>query len=47
VPENWNGSLFIYAHGYSADQRLITPFPPDLTVGNFLGKVNMLIPGVV
>jgi hypothetical protein len=42
VPENWNGSLFIYAHGYSADQRLITPFPPDLTLSNFLGKTNML-----
>jgi hypothetical protein len=42
VPENWNGSLFIYAHGYSADQRLITPFPADLTIGNFLGTVNML-----
>src|SRR5262245_55697776 len=43
VPESWNGSLFIYAHGYSADQRLITPFPPDLTLGNFLdGRVNML-----
>jgi len=43
VPPNWNGSLFIYAHGYSADQRLITPFPPDLTIGNFLdGRVNML-----
>ena len=28
VPANWNGSLFIYAHGYTADQRLIGPIDP-------------------
>jgi pimeloyl-ACP methyl ester carboxylesterase len=42
VPENWNGGLFIYAHGYSADERLVTPFPTDLNPGNFLSKVNTL-----
>src|SRR5262249_2021366 len=25
IPQNWNGSLFIYAHGYSADERLLQP----------------------
>jgi len=47
VPENWNGGLFIYAHGYSADQRLVTPFPTDLNPGNFLSKVNMLFQATV
>jgi hypothetical protein len=42
IPENWNGGLFIYAHGYSADQRLVAPFPSDLTAGNFLQRVNLL-----
>jgi pimeloyl-ACP methyl ester carboxylesterase len=30
VPENWNGGLFIYARGYSADSRIIEPFREDL-----------------
>jgi hypothetical protein len=47
VPENWNGGLFIYAHGYSADQRLVAPFPSDLTAGNFLSKVNLLFQATV
>jgi pimeloyl-ACP methyl ester carboxylesterase len=42
IPENWNGGLFIYAHGYSADQRLVAPFPSDLTPDTFLSKVNVL-----
>jgi pimeloyl-ACP methyl ester carboxylesterase len=42
VPDNWNGSLFIYAHGYSADSRLIQPFPQDLGPANFLEKTNTL-----
>jgi hypothetical protein len=42
VPENWNGGLFIYAHGYSADQRIIAPFPSDLTPGNVLNEVGTL-----
>jgi pimeloyl-ACP methyl ester carboxylesterase len=29
IPENWNGSLFIYAHGYSADERLVQPLQPN------------------
>jgi hypothetical protein len=33
---------FIYAHGYSADQRIVVPFPKDLTPANLLSKVNML-----
>jgi pimeloyl-ACP methyl ester carboxylesterase len=42
IPDNWNGSLFIYAHGYSADERLLQPFPPDLSLANFTGKLNLL-----
>ncbi len=42
IPENWNGGLFIYAHGYSADRRIVAPFPTDLTAANFLSKVNLL-----
>jgi hypothetical protein len=34
VPEEWNGGLFIYAHGYSPDQRTIVPYPTDLTPEN-------------
>ncbi len=29
IPQNWNGSLFIYAHGYSADERLLQPPDPN------------------
>jgi len=47
IPENWNGGLFIYAHGYSADQRIIAPFPPDLTPANFLTKMNMLFQATI
>lgn len=47
VPENWNGGLFIYAHGYSADQRILVPFPADLTPGNFLDKVNLLFQAAI
>src|SRR5258706_4042948 len=47
VPENWNGGLFIYAHGYSADQRLVAPFPTDLNPGNFLSKVNTLFQATI
>src|SRR5262245_16220233 len=28
VPAAWNGSLFIYAHGYTADRRILGPIPP-------------------
>jgi poly(3-hydroxybutyrate) depolymerase len=30
VPEGWNGSLFIYAHGYTADERILAPIPDDI-----------------
>jgi hypothetical protein len=30
VPEDWNGSLFIYAHGYTADERIVRPIPDDI-----------------
>lgn len=43
IPENWNGSLFIYAHGYTADKRFLTPIPPDLTQANFITKLPMLL----
>lgn len=42
IPEDWNGSLFIYAHGYSADRRLLQPFPADLSADNFLQKLDQL-----
>lgn len=47
VPENWNGGLFIYAHGYTADERLVAPFPTDLTPGNFLTKVDTLFQATI
>jgi pimeloyl-ACP methyl ester carboxylesterase len=42
VPKNWNGSLFIYAHGYSADKRLVAPLPKDPTQGNVLLEAAIL-----
>jgi hypothetical protein len=30
VPDDWNGSLFIYAHGYTADERILAPIPDDI-----------------
>jgi pimeloyl-ACP methyl ester carboxylesterase len=42
IPKDWNGSLFIYAHGYSADERILQPFPQDLTPGNFTTKLPIL-----
>jgi pimeloyl-ACP methyl ester carboxylesterase len=41
VPDNWNGDLFLYAHGYSADKRILAPLPPDL-----VGVDTLLIPGL-
>ena len=40
VPEPWNGGLFIYAHGYTADQRTIVPYPADITPGNLATKLT-------
>jgi len=39
IPEPWNGGLFIYAHGYTADQRTIVPYPADITPDNFGTKL--------
>lgn len=30
VPEPWNGGLFIYAHGYTADARILAPIPATI-----------------
>src|SRR5437867_2292159 len=40
VPEPWNGGLFIYAHGYTADQRSIVPYPRDITPANVGTKLT-------
>ena len=40
VPEEWNGGLFIYAHGYSADRRTIVPYPSDLTPANIGSRLE-------
>jgi len=42
IPEDWNGSLFIYAHGYSADERLLRPFPSDVSPANFTARLDTL-----
>lgn len=47
IPENWNGGLFIYAHGYSADARLLKPFPADLSLANFTSKLDLLFQATV
>src|SRR5437867_1063805 len=47
IPQNWNGSLFIYAHGYSADERLLQPFPSDITLANFTTKLPLLFQATV
>ncbi len=41
VPKDWNGGLFIYAHGYSADKRLLAPLPADPSKAPLL-----LLPGL-
>jgi hypothetical protein len=41
VPEGWDGGgLFIYAHGYTADQRTIVPYPADITPDNLATKLT-------
>ena len=40
VPEPWNKGLFIYAHGYTADQRSIVPYPADITPDNLGTKLT-------
>jgi hypothetical protein len=34
MPDQWNGDLFVYAHGYSADKRILAPIPADLVGAN-------------
>lgn len=41
VPAEWNGDLFLYAHGYSADKRLLAPLKEGLA-----GVDQLLIPGI-
>ena len=41
MPDQWNGDLFIYAHGYSADKRILAPIPADL-----VGANTLLLPGL-
>jgi len=42
IPDNWNGSVFLYAHGYTADKRILEPIPDDLSQVN-----TLLLPGLV
>jgi pimeloyl-ACP methyl ester carboxylesterase len=30
VPQGWNGSVFLYAHGYTSDRRILAPIPDDI-----------------
>jgi hypothetical protein len=41
IPDDWNGDLFVYAHGYSADKRILAPLSPDL-----VGSNTLLLPGL-
>ena len=43
IPAGWNGSLFIYAHGYTADERFLAPLPDDVTLANFTQKLPLLL----
>ena len=40
VPSDWNGSLFVYAHGYAPDASAIEPYPSDLTPENLSRKLT-------
>ena len=42
VPKDWNGSLFIYAHGYTADKVVLDPIPEDVSKAN-----QLLLPALV
>ncbi len=42
MPKDWNGSLFLYAHGYTADKRILAPIPEDLSKAN-----TLLLPGLL
>ena len=42
VPRDWNGSLFLYAHGYTADARILAPIPADVAQAD-----PVLLPGLL
>src|SRR5262249_4582138 len=42
APDDWNGSLFLYAHGYTSDERILGPIPDKLT-----DAVPVLWPGMI
>jgi pimeloyl-ACP methyl ester carboxylesterase len=42
VPKDWNGSVFLYAHGYTADKRILAPISEDLSQVNLV-----LLPGLI
>ena len=42
IPDDWNGSVFFYAHGYTADSRILAPIPDDFTKAN-----QLLLPGLL
>lgn len=42
IPDDWNGSLFLYAHGYTADGRILAPIPERA-----LDATAVLLPGLL
>src|SRR5438093_11682737 len=42
VPQDWNGGLFIYAHGYTADKRLLAPLPAEPSKAPLLLQPGLL-----
>jgi hypothetical protein len=42
MPKDWDGRLFVYAHGYSADKRLLAPIPTNPFEAN-----TILLPGLL
>jgi hypothetical protein len=42
IPDDWNGSLFLYAHGYTSDERIVAPIPEQ-----FGDAVLVLLPGLL
>ena len=46
IPDDWNGSSFVYAHGYSADSTAIQ-IPDDLTIDDYRGRLPLLLTAAV
>ena len=42
IPDDWNGSLFLYAHGYTSDGRIVAPIPERIR-----DAVPVLWPGML